>query len=175
MYILMLIMVLILRIASLILVFLFFFGDSIIFWKRKKQSIVSQFSTKTKNIVLWHLLSKRFFDYFGYLQIWDFLFLISLLCIMTIKFLFRLLTTWFFMNGLSTLRLIIILLVIISSMTPLLYPLFLLLYRLHLFTKLYFIFRFFFLVGKLLIFIAVAMWVWGEMLRIIGLFCFIVY
>ena len=59
------------------------------------------------------------------------LFIIPLLCIVITRVLFRLLTTQFFINELSTLRSIVILLVIILSMTPLLYPLFLLLYRLQ--------------------------------------------
>jgi len=64
--------------------------------------------------------------YVGYLLIWELLFLILLLYIVTTRVLFRLLTTRFFMSELSTLRSIVILLVIISSMTPLLYLLFLL-------------------------------------------------
>jgi hypothetical protein len=74
--------------------------------------------------VLWHLLPKRLFGYVSYLQIWEFLFLISLLCIAITRVLFRLLTIWFFMNELSTLRSIVILLVIISNMIPLLCLLF---------------------------------------------------
>jgi hypothetical protein len=65
--------------------------------------------------MLWYLLPKRLFRYAGYLQIWEFSFLISLLCIVTTRVLFRLLITRFFMNKLSTLRSIVILLVIISS------------------------------------------------------------
>jgi hypothetical protein len=61
------------------------------------------------------------------------LFIIPLLCIVITRVLFRLLTTQFFINELSTLRSIVILLVIILSMTPLLYPLFLLLYRLQIY------------------------------------------
>jgi hypothetical protein len=77
----------------------------------------------------WHLLPKRLF---GYLLIWEFSFLILLLCIVTTRVLFRLLTTRFFMiSELSTLRSIIILLVIISSMAPLLCLLFLLPCRLQ--------------------------------------------
>jgi hypothetical protein len=68
----------------------------------------------------WHLLPKRLFGYVGYLLIWEFSFLILLVCIVTTRVLFRLLITWFFMSELSTLRLIVILLVIISSMTSLL-------------------------------------------------------
>jgi hypothetical protein len=40
---------------------------------------------------------------------------------------------------------------------------------------LHYISRFCFLLGKLLILVAVRSWVWGEMLRNIGLFFFIVY
>ena len=72
-----------------------------------------------KNIVPWHLLLKRLFGYVGYLLICEFLFLILLLCIVTTRVLFKLLTTWFFMNELGTMRSIVILLVIISSMAPL--------------------------------------------------------
>jgi hypothetical protein len=79
----------------------------------------------------WHLLPKRLFGYIGYLLIWEFSFLILLLCIVTARVLFRLLTTRFFMSELSTLRSIVILLVIISSMTPLLCLLFLLPCRLQ--------------------------------------------
>jgi len=41
------------------------------------------------------------------------------------------------------------------------------------FTKSYFIFHFYFLIGKLSILVVVVLWVWGEMLKNIGLFCFI--
>jgi hypothetical protein len=68
----------------------------------------------------WHLLPNRLFGYVGYLLIWEFSFLILLVCIVTTRVLFRSLITWFFMSELSTLRLIVILLVIISSMTSLL-------------------------------------------------------
>jgi len=59
------------------------------------------------------------------------LFLIPLLYIVITRVLFRLLTTQFFINELSTLRSIVILFIIILRMTLLLYPLFLLLYRLQ--------------------------------------------
>ena len=77
-------------------------------------------------LLSWHLLPKRLFGYVGYLLIWEFSFLILLLWIVTTRVLFRLLTTRFFMSELSILRSIVILLVIISSMTPLLCLLFLL-------------------------------------------------
>jgi len=82
-------------------------------------------------LLLWHLLPKRLFGYIGYLLIWEFSFLILLLCIVTTRVLFRLLTTWFFISELSTLKSIVILLIIISSMAPLLCLLFLLPCRLH--------------------------------------------
>jgi hypothetical protein len=62
--------------------------------------------------------TKRLFGYVGYLRIWESLFLIQILCIVTTRVLFRLLTTQFFMNELSTLKLIVILFVIISSLAP---------------------------------------------------------
>jgi hypothetical protein len=77
----------------------------------------------------WHLLPKRLFGYVGCLLIWELSFFILLLCIVTTRVLFRLLTTQFFMSALSTLRSIVIFLVIISSITPLLCLLFLLPYR----------------------------------------------
>ena len=79
----------------------------------------------------WHLLSKRLFGYVDYLLIWEFSFLILLLWIVTTRVLFRLLTTWFFINEVSTLRSIFILLIIFSSMAPLLCLLFILLCRLQ--------------------------------------------
>jgi len=79
----------------------------------------------------WHLLPKRLFGYVGYLLICEFSFLILLLCFVTTRVLFRLFTTWFFMSKLSTLKSIVILLVIISSMTPSLCLLFLLPCRLQ--------------------------------------------
>ena len=139
-----------------------------------------------QNIMLWHLLPKRLFGYINYLWIWEFYFLILLLYIVKTRVLFRLLTTRFFMNELSILRSIVILLVIISSMAPLLFLLFLLLQiadfsdwdRLSsfssltrffqiadFFTKSHFISHFCFLVGKLSMLVAVVSWVWGEMLR----------
>jgi len=67
------------------------------------------------------------------LLIWDFSFLIPLLCIVTTRVLFRLLTTRFFMSELSTLRSIVILLVIILIIAPLFCLLFLLPCRLQIF------------------------------------------
>jgi hypothetical protein len=102
----------------------------------------------------------------GYLRIWEFPFLILLLYIVTTRVIFRLLTTWFFMNELSILRLIVILLIIILNMTPLLCILFLLLCRLQIFLPNRILFlTFVFLVGNLLIFVAVTSWVWWEILR----------
>jgi hypothetical protein len=53
------------------------------------------------------------------------------LCIVTTRVLFKLLTTRFFITQLSILKSIVILLVIISTMTPLLYLFFLFLCRLY--------------------------------------------
>ena len=119
-----------------------------------------------QNIVLWHLLLKRLFCCVGYLRIWEFPFLILLLYIVTTRVIFRLLTTRFFMNELSILRLIVILLIIILNMTPLLCILFLFLCRLQisLSNRILFL-TFVFLVGKLLIFVVATSWVWWEILR----------
>jgi hypothetical protein len=108
--------------------FYIFLCDSLISWKSKKQSIVSQSSTETEYRAM-TFTTKEIVGYVSYLRLWEFSFLIILLCIVTTRVLFRLLTTQFFMNKLSTLRSIVILLVIISSMAPLLWLLFLLLCR----------------------------------------------
>jgi hypothetical protein len=126
----MLIMTVIPQIASLLLVFISFWVI-LLFLGRVRNNLLFLNLQPKLNIVLWHLLPKRLFGYVGYLQICEFLFLISLLCIVTIKILFKLLTTYFFMNELSTLRSIVILFVVISSMAQLLRPLFLLLCRLR--------------------------------------------
>jgi len=111
------------------LVFVFFLQ---FFWSDILSSVSAKSGILTfLQLLSWHLLPKRLFGYVGYLLIWEFSFLILLLCIMTTRVLFRLLITWFFMSELSTLRSIVILLVIISSMTPLLCLLFLLPCRLH--------------------------------------------
>ena len=81
-----------------------------------------------------------------------------------------------FMSELSKLRSIVILLVIISSMAPLLCLLFLLPCRLQIadfFTKAHSISRFRFLVGKLSILVVAASWVWGKMLNNIYVALFI--
>jgi len=108
------------------------------FCKKKFWSdILSSASTKSGistflQLLSWHLLPNRLFGYVGYLLlIWKFSFLILLLWIVTTRVLFRLLTTRFFMSELSTLRSIVILLVIISSMAPLLCLLFILHCRLQ--------------------------------------------
>ena len=155
MHTLILIMIVIPQVASLLPVSVSL-GDYLISWKSKKHSIVSQFSTKveyramtstTKNIVWLRWL----------LLIWEFLSLILLLCIVTTRILFRLFTTWFFMNKLSTLRSIVILFVIISSIAQLLCLLFLLLCRLQTSLPSHIPFLvFFFLVGKLSMLVTAA-------------------
>ena len=110
--------------------FCIFFLAILLFLKRARNNLLFFNLQPRQNIMLWHLLPKKLSSYVGYLQIWEFRFLISLLYIMTTRVLFRLLTTQFFMNKLSTLRSIVILLVIISSITPLLCHMFLILYGL---------------------------------------------
>ena len=113
------------RIASLLLASVSFWVN-LLFLGRARNKLLFLNLLPKQSIVLWHLLPKRLFGYVGYLQIWVFLFLIPLLCIVTIRVLFRLLTTPFFMNEPSTSRSIVILLVTTSSMAPLLCLLFLL-------------------------------------------------
>jgi len=103
----------------------------LLFFERARNNLLFFNPQPKQNIVLWHLLPKGLFGYVGYLRIWEFPFLILLLCIVTTKVSFRLLTTRFFMNELGTLRSIVILLVIISNMAPLLCLLFLFLCRLQ--------------------------------------------
>ena len=130
MHTLMLIMTMISQIASLLLVSISF-QVIFVFLKRARNNLLFLNLQSKQNIVLQHLLPKRLLGYVGTCRYKSFHFLILLLCIMTTRVLFRLLTTRFFMNELSTLRSIVILLVIISSMTPLLCLLFLLLCRLQ--------------------------------------------
>ena len=127
------------QIASLLVVSISFWVI-LLFLGRVRNNLLFLNLQPKLNIVLWHLLPKRLFGYIGYLQICEFLFLISLLCIVTTKVLFKLVTTYFFMNELSTLRSIVILFVIISSMTQLLRSLFLLLCRLQFFYQIAFYF-----------------------------------
>jgi hypothetical protein len=138
--------------------------------------ILSSASTKSGiltflQLLPWHLLPKRLFGYVGYLLIWEFSFLILLLCIMTTRVLFRLLTTWFFMSELSTWDR----LSSYSSSSQAWH---------HYFAFCSFfladcrflahsISRFRFLVGKLSMLLVVALWVWGEMLNNIYLVLFI--
>jgi len=105
--------------------FCIFLGDSLISWKSKKQSIVSQSSTEaeyramtssTKEIVWLHWLLADMGVFFSHPT--------PMYC--DTRVLFKLLITRFFMSALSTLRSIVILLVIISNMAPLLCLLFLL-------------------------------------------------
>jgi len=126
----MLIMIVIPHIITLLLVSISFWVTLLFLGKVRNKLLFLNLQPK-QSIVLWHLLLKRFFSYIGYLQIWEFSFLISLLCIVTTRILFRLLITRFFMNKLSTLRSIVVLLVIILNMTPLLCLLFFLLYKLQ--------------------------------------------
>jgi hypothetical protein len=116
------------QITSLLLVSISFWVV-LLFSRRARNNLLFLNLQTKQSIVLWHLLLKRLFGYIDFVHIWEFSFFIPLLCIVTTRVLFRLLTTRFFMNELSTLRLIVILLVIISNMTPLLCLLFLLLYR----------------------------------------------
>jgi len=122
-------MIMIPHITNLLLI-LYLLGDSLISCKSNKQLIVSQFLTKTeyramksttKEIVwlCWLLVDLRVFHSHP----------THIYC--DTRVLFRLLTTRFFMNELSTLRSIVFLLVIISSIAPLLCPLFFLFCRLQ--------------------------------------------
>src|SRR3954468_19654915 len=123
----MLIMVVILQIVSLLLVFVYFWVI-LLFHGRAKSNLLFPTNLPKQSMVQWRLLPKRSFGYDGYLKIWEFLFLILLLCIVTTKVLFRLLITLFFMSKRSTSRLTIILFVT-SSRAPLLCLLFLLFCR----------------------------------------------
>jgi hypothetical protein len=98
----------------------------LLFLGRTRNNLLFLNHPPKQNIMPWHLLPKRLFGYVGYLLIWEFPFLILLLCIVTTRVLFRLLITRFFISALSTLRSIVILLVIISNMAPLFCLLFLL-------------------------------------------------
>jgi hypothetical protein len=107
--------------------FCIFLGDSFISWKSKKQFIVSQSSTEVEYCVMTSTTKEI---------VW----LRWLLADMEVLFSHPTLmycdnqssiTTRFFMSKLSTLRSIVILLVIISRMTPLLCLLFILPCRLH--------------------------------------------
>ena len=159
-----LIMVVIPQVASLLLVFVSFWVILLFLGKARNKRLSLNLLPK-QNIVLWHLLPKRLFGYVGYLPIWVFLFLIPLLCIVITRVLFRLLTTQFFMNGLSTLKSIVIWLVTTSSLAPLRCLLFLLPCSLQtFFTKSHPISRFRFLVSKLSMLLAAASWVWGGIL-----------
>jgi hypothetical protein len=145
----------------------------------EKQETIYCFSIFNRSrIVLWHILPKRLFSYVGYMQLWErlfsyagymqlweSLFLILLLYIVTTRVLFKLLTTRFFMNKLSTLRLTVILLVIISNMHRYFAFCFFFFTDCRFLYQVVFYFSFSFLVGKPLMLVAVTSWVWGEMLR----------
>src|SRR2546430_2354604 len=126
----MLILVVILQIESLLLIFVYFWVI-LLFHGRAKSNLLFHTHLPKQNIVQWRLLPKRSFGYDGYLKIWDFLFLILLLCIVTTKALFRLLITQFFISERSTSRFTVILFVTTSSREPLLCLLLLLLCRLQ--------------------------------------------
>ena len=125
MHTLMLIMTMTPLIASLLLVFASFWVI-ILFLGRVRNNLLLVYLQLKRRFVIWILLPKRLFGYIGYLQIWEYFFLIPLLCIVTTRVLFKLLTTQFFINKPSILRLIVTLHVNISSMAPLLCLLFLL-------------------------------------------------
>jgi len=107
MHILILIRTVISQIASLLPVSVSFEVILLFLGRARNNLLFLNFQLK-QNIMLCHLLPKRLFGYIDYLLIWEFLFLILLLCIVTTRVLFRLLTTQFFMNELNTLRSIVI-------------------------------------------------------------------
>jgi hypothetical protein len=105
------------------------------------------------------------------LLIWEFSFLILLLCIVTTRVLFRLLTTQFFKR---TKHIEIDChLTCPSSQAWHHYFAFCSFFLADFFTKMYFISCFRFLVDKLSMLVAAALWVWGEMLNNIYLVLFI--
>ena len=117
MHTLMLIMAVTPLIASLLLIFVYFWVI-LLFLGRERNNHLFLYLQLKRCIVLCHLLPKRLFRYFGYLHICEYFVLITLLCIAIIRVLFKLLTTQFFMNEPSILRLIVTLHVIISNRAP---------------------------------------------------------
>jgi len=169
-------------VSAIVLVFhlLFSFCNLVFafsFCKKKIWSdILSSASAKScistfLQLLPWYLLPKRLFGYDGYLLIWEFSFLILLLCIVTTRVLFRLLTTQFFKR---TKHIEIDChLTCPSSQAWHHYFAFCSFFLADFFTKMYFISCFRFLVGKLSMLVAAALWVWGEMLNNIYLVLFI--
>jgi len=115
------------------------------------------------SIMPWLWLHVRLFGCIGYLQIWVSIWKILHLYIVTIKVLFILLATMFFMSKPSILKQISILLIIIFNLAVYLYHLFLRSLQIaDIFTKLWSVLCFGFLFDKLSMHLAITLWVLGD-------------
>ena len=114
----------ILQIANLLLVFVYFWMILSILGRERNKLLFLNLLQR-QSIRPWHLLLSRLLGYVGYLLIWVSPLLILFLCLVTTRVLFKLLTTQSFINGPNTQRLIIIPLVTIFSLELLVCLLFL--------------------------------------------------